>query len=305
MSEEILDVVNEQDEIIGQAPRSECHSNSKLIHRVAHCWIFNFDGKILWQQRSLKKKESPGRWDMSCGGHIPSGETPYLGLLRELEEELGVTNVEPVLVTKYTAGNKKQTEMIYLFYVLVDQDAEDFKLQKDEVEQVKWFDYEEMIDLHLSKKFEATTWHLTQIPKILQSVFSKTHRRAYWKLPKIVEEVGFNFRWDVRKVWELDLPVEDMDIKELEWHFDVPFWFNKGGFYDQKPIDVINNPEYYKERIERIKSTDLKYPIDIMLNNDKWEILDGLHRLVHHKLLGHKTVKVRKVPLDSKPKILK
>ena len=43
------------------------------------------------------------------------------------------------------------------------------------------------------------------------------------KLPKIIKEVGFDFSWDVKKVWALDYPVEEIEINELTWHFDIPF----------------------------------------------------------------------------------
>ena len=43
-------------------------------------------------------------------------------------------------------------------------------------------------------------------------------------IPEIIKKVGFDFDWDSKKVWALDVPVEEMDIKDLEWHFDIPFW---------------------------------------------------------------------------------
>ena len=51
------------------------------------------------------------------------------------------------------------------------------------------------------------------------------------KLPKIIEEVGFDFHWSEEKVWALNVPVEEMDIKDLEWHFDIPFWFNLAAMF--------------------------------------------------------------------------
>ncbi len=79
MSEsEILDIVDKNGKILGQAPRSKFHNDNSLIHSVIHCWVFNSKGQILWQQRSKKKKMAPGKWDVSCGGHILSGDTPAL-----------------------------------------------------------------------------------------------------------------------------------------------------------------------------------------------------------------------------------
>jgi isopentenyl-diphosphate delta-isomerase type 1 len=170
---EILDIVDQEGNVIGQAPRHELHQNPKLIHRVVHCWIFNHKGQVLWQQRSMQKVQAPGMWDMSCGGHILSGDTPEESLARELEEELGVKHANPTFIEKYVRGNESQTELIYLYYAIIDQPANTFKLQKEEVEQVEWIDIENAMTLVREGKREATSFIFTQVPKILQTVFAQ------------------------------------------------------------------------------------------------------------------------------------
>lgn len=124
------------------------------------------------------------------------------------------------------------------------------------------------------------------------------------KLPKIIKDVGFDFDWSEEKVWALGVPVEEIDIKDLEWHFDIPFWDKPGGYYDLKPNDVINFPKKFKEEFDRTMKADLSHPLDIMLWKEKWLLLDGLHRLVKAKLLGMKKVRVRKISEDKIPSIL-
>ncbi|MDR3208554.1 MAG: ParB N-terminal domain-containing protein [Rickettsiales bacterium] len=121
------------------------------------------------------------------------------------------------------------------------------------------------------------------------------------KLPPIIEKVGFPFNWEEKEVWELDIPVEQMDINELVWHFDIPFWQTDGGRYDLKPSEVLNNPDKYQHHKERIEKSDISYPLDI-LNNPKtgrWTLLDGLHRLARLYLLGKTNVSVRKVSVED------
>lgn len=123
------------------------------------------------------------------------------------------------------------------------------------------------------------------------------------KLPKIIQDVGFDFHWASEKVWKLDVPVEEVDISELEWHFDIPFWWTKDGYYDLCPNEVLKNSEKHKEEFERIMKSDLSYPLDIIFWKGNWVLLDGLHRLVKAKQLEMRKVKVRKIPKSAISKI--
>jgi hypothetical protein len=111
-------------------------------------------------------------------------------------------------------------------------------------------------------------------------------------VPQIIKDVGFDFWWDIEKVWKLDYPIEEISISELDWHFYIPFWNN----YNLKPIDIIITPTKHKDEFDRTIKCDLSYPIDIMFNKGRWLILDGLHRLVKAKIQGLTHVKVRKIP---------
>jgi hypothetical protein len=117
--------------------------------------------------------------------------------------------------------------------------------------------------------------------------------------PKIIEEVGFDFHWNVEKVWALDIPVEEMEIRELVWHFDIPFWNTSGESYNLTPNQVLEDPEKYKNEFDRIMKADLLHPLDIMFWKNRWLLLDGLHRLAKARKLGLDRVKVRKVPRDK------
>lgn len=125
-----------------------------------------------------------------------------------------------------------------------------------------------------------------------------------WKLPKIIEEVGFDFSWDEQKVWKLQYPIEQISIDELTWHFKVPFiWSKPNGYYDVEPQEVLDNPNNHPEEYQRTMEADLSYPIDIMYWKGRWLILDGLHRLMKASLQNDKTVKVRKIPESAIPLI--
>lgn len=121
--------------------------------------------------------------------------------------------------------------------------------------------------------------------------------------PQIIKDVGFDFGWDARDVWKLDAPVTQMDVEDLEWHFDVPFLWENGGYYNLKPQEVLDNPNEHKDEYERTMGADLSHPIDVMENKGRWTILDGLHRLMKAVMLGQKNVTVRIIPRSEIPKI--
>ncbi len=87
--DEIFDVVDSQDQIIGKATRQQVH-NYKLMHRSSHVLVFDFSENLFLQKRAMKKNESPGLWDSSAAGHVESGEGYIKCAIRELKEELGL-----------------------------------------------------------------------------------------------------------------------------------------------------------------------------------------------------------------------
>lgn len=124
------------------------------------------------------------------------------------------------------------------------------------------------------------------------------------KIPKIIQEVGFDFSWSEPKVWALEVPEESMPIQELVWHFDIPFLWEKGGVYNLKPREVLDHPDQHPEEYQRTMRADTTFPIDIMENKGRWLILDGLHRLMKLSQEAAASVRVRKIPHSRIPDIL-
>ena len=89
VSHELLDVVDENDNVITVKTRGEIHARG-LMHRAVHILVFNSDGELFLQKRSLSKDEQPGKWDSSAAGHLDSGEDYDDCARREIAEELGI-----------------------------------------------------------------------------------------------------------------------------------------------------------------------------------------------------------------------
>ena len=89
VSHEMLDVVDENDRVIAVKTRGEIHAEG-LMHRAVHILLFNSNGELFLQKRSLSKDEQPGKWDSSAAGHVDSGEEYLACAAREIHEELGI-----------------------------------------------------------------------------------------------------------------------------------------------------------------------------------------------------------------------
>lgn len=96
---EIFDIVNNQDEVVGQASQKDVYENS-LTHRIAHIMILNDRGEILLQKRGDTCSFLPGYWSTSVGGHVRSGETYEEGAKREGQEELGINMTDLIFLGK-------------------------------------------------------------------------------------------------------------------------------------------------------------------------------------------------------------
>ncbi len=119
MPEEMFDVVDEQDRVIEQRPRSEVH-RLNLRHRAVSIFVFDSAGRLLLQQRSATKDEYPLRYTSSASGHVSAGETFDETAPREMQEELGLTAPLERLA-KFPAGLETANEFTVLYRAITDE----------------------------------------------------------------------------------------------------------------------------------------------------------------------------------------
>jgi len=136
MTEEIFDVVNEQDEVVDRQSRSEVHRLG-LLHRAVHVLVFNARGETFLQKRSMTKDREPGKWDSSSSGHVDSGEDYDTCAVRELREEIGLTIAKaPERLFKIAACPETDAEFVRVYRC---QAEGPFQLHPDEIEYGGWF----------------------------------------------------------------------------------------------------------------------------------------------------------------------
>ena len=118
--DEILEVVDSGNNVIGTATRAEIHRKG-LFHRAVHIFVFNERGDLYVQRRSASKDRHPLKLDSSAAGHVDPGETYHETALRELEEELSIrAPVQEIL--KISACKETDNEHVVLFTAVTEKE---------------------------------------------------------------------------------------------------------------------------------------------------------------------------------------
>lgn len=101
--EELLDIHDAENNFVATMPRKEFYEKAKKEYlekgevsfkvKTIRMMLLNSHGRVYIQKRSTKKKQNAGRYDKTIGGHITSGHTVPVTLVKECAEELGIPAV--------------------------------------------------------------------------------------------------------------------------------------------------------------------------------------------------------------------
>lgn len=151
MADELIDICDENNKVIGKEMKSKAHIEG-LWHRAIHIWIYNSRGEILLQLRAKDKSLYPDRWDVSVAGHISAGEEPIISGLREANEEIGLKINKSNLIfykiwkDKSVFNGLKNNEYNYVYFYKYDGDIHSLKLQEEELQEIKFFSENEILN---------------------------------------------------------------------------------------------------------------------------------------------------------------
>ena len=121
---EIIDILDENGEVIGNVPREEAERDNHVTANVL-VFLFTPAGKVWVQLRPKSKKHFPGMWDISACGGVHSGETPAKAAARETLEEaqlkVQLQHVESFLNVFPGQNGEEMRRMSHLFVGITDE----------------------------------------------------------------------------------------------------------------------------------------------------------------------------------------
>ncbi len=144
-NDEILDLVDENDKVIGQKPRAEIYAENLSNFRVINAFVINAQGEIWTPRRTANKKIYPLSLDMSVGGHVISGESYDQALKRETEEELNLDIQKlPVKLLGHLTPEKNQVSAFMNVYEISLDEVTSYN--KNDFIEYFWLKPEEIIN---------------------------------------------------------------------------------------------------------------------------------------------------------------
>ena len=149
MTQELVDIVDDDDIVIATVTRSEMRSR-RLQHRSVGIAVMASDGRLLIHRRSLAKDIWPGWWDIAAGGVVAAGETYEEAARRELEEELGIDGDVELLGQSRYVDDDDVAEMCRGYRVVHDGP---FAFNDGEVSEVRWVTFAELEAMRTTHRF--------------------------------------------------------------------------------------------------------------------------------------------------------
>lgn len=141
MNRERVYLVDKDDVVIGEKWRDELVDSD--CWRIIGVWVTDHDGNILLQQRSMNKKVGPGLWSTACEGTVEINDSYEETAVRELEEEVGISNVELKPLSQAHFKSVFGWRIDHTYVCVIDRDTP-ITIQESEVAQVKWFTPDEL-----------------------------------------------------------------------------------------------------------------------------------------------------------------
>ncbi|MET9257347.1 NUDIX domain-containing protein [Streptomyces sp. NPDC003717] len=149
-ADEILDVVDEDDLVVGRARRGDVYAGG-MLHRCVFVRVRDAAGRVFVHRRTAGKLVFPSLYDMFVGGVVGAGESYDDAALREAEEELGVSGLErPSFLFKFLFEEGERRWWSAVYEVRCDMPV------SPQVEEVAWWGF--LSEEELSRRLGEWEW---------------------------------------------------------------------------------------------------------------------------------------------------
>jgi len=167
-------LVNEKDEPLGTMEKMEAHQKG-LLHRAFSVFIFNDQGEMLLQRRSLKKYHSGGCWTNACCSHPYPDEDILHAAKRRTKEELGINiELKKAFVFTYKAALDSGLTEHEIDHVFVGTYNGPIHPNKEEVGDYAYLDID-YLQVHIEKHPDQyTIWFKIAVPILRTHMLKST-----------------------------------------------------------------------------------------------------------------------------------
>ncbi|HMQ02829.1 MAG TPA: isopentenyl-diphosphate Delta-isomerase [Pyrinomonadaceae bacterium] len=183
--DEMVVLVDEENNPLGTARKSETHHHDTHLHRAFSVFLFNEKGELLMQRRAFGKLTWPGVWSNSCCGHTMLNERTEQAAARRLAFELGLKNVDLQMALpdfRYRAEKDGivENEICPVLVGVTDQEP---SINSAEVAETKWVPWNEFLAAIRRVDCELSPWAieegllLAESP-VLRALLKRTELRA-------------------------------------------------------------------------------------------------------------------------------
>ncbi|MDP2685196.1 MAG: isopentenyl-diphosphate Delta-isomerase [bacterium] len=163
--EEHVVLVNDDDKVLGTAPKATVHTKKTPLHRAFSSFIFNPKGELLLAQRCGLKKTWPLVWTNSCCGHPALNENTIDAVRRRVREELGLVIDEIFeVLPDYRYRAKKdgivENELCPVFIAFTDNQP---NINGDEVETERWMPWAKFVEETKNNPTDWSPWCVEEV----------------------------------------------------------------------------------------------------------------------------------------------
>lgn len=147
-----VQVTDDQDNPLRGGTMDEVQING-LWHRAARVMVKDAEGNVLLQKVPANPYYDGGKWNVSASGHVDEGESYLDAAHREGSEELGTDlNKEDFVEIDYYPSEQQINDRIFrrfntTYEVTVDREQLHLNPPTDEVEEVRWWSQQDLLEL--------------------------------------------------------------------------------------------------------------------------------------------------------------